>query len=139
MEDQFGLGGATPKTDRVIITSVNGAKFAISNVPFDTIMRLIQEHIDKEKRENEENDIPSIVRYIRDQYPFFYKIANVMGLLDEAFAGGIHLLAENWGYTDEVLVDLLLREHNDGMSAKIISQVITDARSRWIEQNKKAE
>ena len=119
--------------EKVIIESATMR--AVTNVPFDVIMRLIEEHIGEMK----ERKMPAIVRYIRDKYPKFYKPANDMGLLDDGFVGGIQMLAEDTGRTAQEMVDTLLSELDEDngniVKGTIIAAIIANARSRWIKKN----
>jgi hypothetical protein len=63
-----------------------------------------------------------------------------VGLLDEAFAGGIRMIAEDMRRSEEYIVDLMFEKIHEGVgNFSIVAEIITTARSRWIEKNKNAE
>lgn len=124
----------------VIINQLeDGFEVIRTNVPFEEIKNFVAEH--ETKAETEEDEDYSIIDYIKKEHPDFYESGNAKGVFDEAFVGGIGILAEEFDKTEEEVIDMICDVINaDGplmraMGTVIAAKAVAIAQKKWIERN----
>ena len=124
----------------IINQNENELEIIGTNIPFEKIREFIQQNAKELTEENSEEEETDIVEYIKENYPKWYEAGNKNGLFDEAFVGSIGILAEEFGNTEEEVIDMIMGISADGefgeLGAAIAAEALTIARRKWIEQNK---
>ena len=124
----------------IINQNENELEIIGTNIPFEKIREFIQQNAKELTEENSEEEETDIVEYIKENYPKWYEAGNKNGLFDEAFVGSIGILAEEFGNTEEEVIDMIMGISTDGefgeLGAAIAAEALTIARRKWIEQNK---
>ena len=126
----------------VTIINQNENKLEIigTNIPFEKIREFIQQNAKELTEENSEEEETDIVEYIKENYPKWYEAGNKNGVFDKTFVGGIGILAEEFGNTEEEVIDMIMGisvdEEFGELGAVIAAEALTIARRKWIEQNK---
>ena len=124
----------------IINQNENELEIIGTNIPFEKIREFIQQNAKELTEENSEEEETDIVEYIKENYPKWYEAGNKNGVFDEAFVGGISILAEEFGNTEEEVIDMIMGVSTDEefgeLGAVIAAEALTIARRKWIEQNK---
>ena len=124
----------------IINQNENELEIIGTNIPFEKIREFIQQNAKELTEENSEEEETDIVEYIKENYPKWYEAGNKNGLFDEAFVGSIGILAEEFGNTEEEVIDMIMGisadEEFGELGAAIAAEALTIARRKWIEQNK---
>ena len=124
----------------IINQNENELEIIGTNIPFEKIREFIQQNAKELTEENSEEEETDIVEYIKENYPKWYEAGNKNGVFDEAFVGGIGILAEEFGNTEEEVIERIMGisvdEEFGELGAVIAAEALTIARRKWIEQNK---
>lgn len=126
----------------VIINQLeDGFEVIRPNIPFEEIKNFVAEHATKLETEDEDDEDYSVIDYIKEEYPDFYESGNSKGMFDEAFLGGIGILAEDFDKTEEEVIDMIIdmvRADDPVLGAMgivLATEAVALAREKWIEQN----
>ena len=124
----------------IINQNENELEIIGTNIPFEKTREFIQQNAKELTEEDLEEEETDIVEYIKENYPKWYEAGNKNGVFDEAFVGSIGILAEEFGNTEEEVIDMIMGisvdEEFGELGAVIAAEALTIARRKWIEQNK---
>ena len=121
---------------RTIITSVteNGIETITTDITMDKIKKFIE--VCKGGKAEDNTETPDIILYIKEKYPDFYESGMKENLLDEAFAGAVGILADDWGMGAEDAFDLIyLMTIMDESTRSVMAYLIVFAKERWIDKH----
>ena len=124
----------------IINQNENELKVIHTTIPFEKIREFIQQNAEDITNKHSEEEESDIVEYIKEEYPNLYESGSKNGMFDEAFVGGIGILADEFGKTEEEVIDMIVEVVNaDGelglFGTMIAAQTLFLARQKWIEQN----
>jgi hypothetical protein len=121
---------------RTIITSLteNGIETITTDITMDKIKKFIE--VCKGGKAEDNAKTPDIILYIKEKYPDFYESGMKENLLDEAFAGAVGILADDWGTSTEDAFDFIhLMTITDDSTMKLMAYLIALAKERWIDKH----